>query len=177
MSAAPLSRATLAAAPAAEATELEAPIIDAPRKQHPLRRALFLALTVIAWVVWISLFAPLSELIDSTPVLRWTAGYFARSHVTFSPHAMATVWIVVGFGVAAMSFFAVYDVLVRPRRATDPIAAPPEPEAMANVLGAPERFARDLRNARRAIIWFSADGRMTEDGPAEPEQGASRKTA
>jgi len=153
----------------------EAVLINLPQRQHPVRRVLFTTATLVAWVIWASLWLPLITL------LAWLVGVdVGYRQLILKEHGHGAHDLLFMLGIAALCalvfvVWSFYNRLrygrLRRRRVTRSV----DHASMAGVLGVQVATARHMRHARRVVLEFPEGEPVRHRQPAyRGNQDASR---
>ncbi|HEX7816130.1 poly-beta-1,6-N-acetyl-D-glucosamine biosynthesis protein PgaD [Dyella sp.] len=139
----------------------DAIMIQRPEHQRPLQRVMFGAITVVAWVIWASLWIPLIT------ALAWTVGLgdvYVQLDLGHPLHGGGDLDIVLVDAVACVSLFCSwsgYNHLrfagKEKRRGNKPVTV----EQVARGIGASTITAKTMQGQRRSVVYVSDDGRMS----------------
>lgn len=132
----------------------EAVLINLPQRQHPVRRVLFTTATLMAWVIWTSLWLPLITLV------AWLFGVdMGYTQLILKEHSHGAHDLLFMLGLAAVCAlvfvaWSFYNRLrygrLRRRRVTRSV----DRASMAGMLGVQPATSRYMRHARRVVLEF-----------------------
>ena len=136
---------------------MTAPLIHQPGLQGRLRRGLFAALTVGAWVGWAALWLPLWNLVrDGLCHGRWLPAWAQPVHVG-SVVSLLVLALAAGLALSLWASYNYWRFAHLGRRKAN-TAAVPLHEAAAR-LDASEAVAQALRHHRQVVVHFNHAGR------------------
>lgn len=136
-------------------------IIQRPERVPKARRTFLAVLTMLAWLVWISLWLPLVTLV------LWLLGLhqgYVELMVRMHGHGWRELLVLVDLVLVCMgtaTLWSLYNYLYFRRRDRRRRNHPVELLAIARVLGVQERTARCLREASSTVLAFAEDGTVS----------------